>query len=78
MEDVLAIYKRPRDPDRPLVCLDETSKQLIGGTRVPIPMKPGRPTRWNYEYERNGTANLFMMFRATATKAAKSFSATSA
>jgi hypothetical protein len=62
MEDVLAIYTRPRDPDRPLVCLDETSKQLIAETRAPIPMKAGRPARFDYEYERNGTANLFMMF----------------
>ena len=62
MEDVLAVYTRPRDPDCPLVCLDETSKQLIAETRVPIPMKPGRPARFDYEYERNGTANLFMMF----------------
>ena len=62
MEDVLAVYTRPHDPDRPLVCLDESSKQLIGETRVPIPMKPGRPARIDYEYERNGTANLFMLF----------------
>src|SRR3982074_71993 len=62
MEDVLAVYTRPRDPDYPLVCLDETSKQLLAETRVPIPMKPGRPARCDYEYERNGTANLFMMF----------------
>ena len=62
MEDVLAVYTRPRDPDCPLVCLDETSKQLIAETRVPIPMKAGRPARFDYEYERNGTANLFMMF----------------
>src|SRR6201997_5757945 len=62
MEDVLAVYTRPRDPDRPLVCLDETSKQLLAETRVPIPMKAGRPARFDYEYERNGTANLFMMF----------------
>ena len=62
MEDVLAVYTRPRDPDHPLVCLDETSKQLLAETRVPIPMKPGRPARCDYEYERNGTANLFMMF----------------
>ena len=55
MEDVL-------DPDVPLVCLDETSKQLISGTRTPIPMKRGSPKRIDYEYERNGTANLFMMF----------------
>ncbi len=62
MEDVLAVYTRPHDPDRPLVCLDETSKQLIAETREPIPMKPGRPARCDYEYKRNGTANLFMMF----------------
>ena len=62
MEDVLAVYARPRDPDRPLVCLDESSKQLIAETRVPLPMKPGRPARYDYEYERNGTANLFMVF----------------
>lgn len=62
MEDVLAVYTRPHDPDRPLVCLDETSKQLLAETRVPIPMKPGRPTRCDYEYERNGVANIFMMF----------------
>jgi hypothetical protein len=62
MEDVLAVFTRPRDPDYPLVCLDETSKQLLAETRVPIPMKPGRAARCDYEYERNGTANLFMMF----------------
>ncbi len=62
MEDVLAVYTRPRDPDYPLVCLDETSKQLLAETRVPIPMKAGRSARFDYEYERNGTANLFMMF----------------
>jgi hypothetical protein len=62
MEDVLAVYTRPHDPDRPLVCLDETSKQLIAETRVPIPMKAGCPTRFDYEYERNGVANLFMLF----------------
>ena len=59
---MLAVYTRPRDPDIPLVCLDETSKQLIAETRAPIPMKPGRPARSDYEYERNGTVNLFMMF----------------
>ena len=62
MEDVLAVYTRPRDPDIPLVCLDETSKQLIAETRAPIQMKEGRPARFDYEYQRNGTANLFMMF----------------
>jgi hypothetical protein len=62
VEDVLAVYTRPRDPDYPLICLDETSKQLLAETRVPIPMKPGRPACYDYEYERNGTANLFMTF----------------
>lgn len=62
MEDVLAVYCRPRDPKRPLVCLDEASKQLFKEVRVPLPMKPGQPARHDYEYERNGTANLFMMF----------------
>jgi hypothetical protein len=62
MEDVLSVYKRPRDPDRPLVCLDETSKQLVAETRSPVAMRPGRPARVDYEYTRNGVANLFMMF----------------
>ncbi len=62
MEDLLAVYTRPRDPDCPLVCLDETSKQLIAETRLPVPMKEGQPARADYEYQRNGTANLFMMF----------------
>ena len=62
MEDVLVVYTRPRDPDWPLVCLDETSKQLTRETRTPVPMKPGQPARVDYECERNGTANLFMLF----------------
>jgi hypothetical protein len=62
MEDVLEVYQRPRDPACPMVCVDETSKQLIAETRVPITAKPGRPARHDYQYERNGTANLFMMF----------------
>lgn len=62
MEDVLAVYRRPHDGDCPLVCLDETSKQLIAETRLPMAAKPGRPARFDYEYRRNGTANLFMLF----------------
>ena len=62
MEDVLEVYQRPRDPQRPVVCLDETSKQMIVETRAPIPAAPGRTARHDYEYERNGVANLFMMF----------------
>ncbi len=62
MEDVLETYQKPRDPDRPLVCLDESSKQLIVETRAPIPARPGRAVRHDYEYERNGVANIFMIF----------------
>src|ERR1700675_4532704 len=62
MEDVLEVYQRPRDPERPVVCLDESSKQMIVEPRAPIPAKPGRKERHDYEYERNGVANLFMMF----------------
>jgi len=62
MEDVLEVYQRPHDPARPVVCLDETLKQLIKETRRPIPPRPGQPARHDYEYERNGTANLFMLF----------------
>jgi hypothetical protein len=62
MEDVLDVYHRPRNSECPVVCLDETSKQLVAETRVPMPAKAGRPMRHDYEYERNGTANLFMLF----------------
>jgi hypothetical protein len=62
MEDVLEVYHRPYDPKRPVVCFDEASKQLVKETRTPIPAAPGRPATTDYEYERNGTANLFMMF----------------
>src|ERR1700727_1204914 len=62
MEDVLEVYQWPHDPTCPVVCLDETSKQLIKETRLPIPARPGRPARVDYEYERNGTANIFMLF----------------
>ena len=62
MEDVLEVYQRPRDSQRPVVCLDETSKQLIVETHAPIPAKPGQKARHDYEYERNGVANLFMLF----------------
>ena len=62
MEDVLEVYSRPHDPERPLVCLDETSKQLTKETRAPLSMAHGKLQRFDYEYERNGTANLFMCF----------------
>ncbi|MDZ7621551.1 MAG: IS630 family transposase [Candidatus Competibacteraceae bacterium] len=60
MEDVLEVYTRPYDPARPVVCLDELSKQLVAETRVPLPVEPGQPERVDYEYERRGTANLFL------------------
>ena len=61
MEDVLDVYTRPYDPRRPQVCLDETSVQLIGETRTPVPMAPGQPTRYDFEYERHGVCVLFMV-----------------
>ena len=60
MEDVLDLYEEEYDPERPVVCFDETSKQLIGHTREPIDAQPGRLERYDYEYRRNGTRNLFM------------------
>jgi transposase len=60
MEDVLEVYQRPYDPKRPQVCMDETSKQLIGETRIPIPASPGQVQRYDHEYRRNGVANLFV------------------
>jgi len=62
MEDVLDVYHRPYDEERPLVCLDEASRQLIGETIQPIPAEPGQPERFDYEYVRNGVATLFMVF----------------
>ena len=62
MEDVLDLYAEPPDPQRPTVCFDETPKQLIAETRLPLPARPGQPERYDYEYQRNGTRNLFMFF----------------
>jgi hypothetical protein len=61
MEDVLEVYHRPYDERRPLACLDEASRQLIGEVARPLPVGPGRPERFDYEYVRNGTANLFLI-----------------
>ena len=61
MEDVLDLYAEPHDPARPVVCFDETSKQLVAETRTPLPVAPGIPERVDYEYERNGVANLFLV-----------------
>jgi hypothetical protein len=63
MEDILEVYHRPFDARRPLVCLDEVPVQLVGETRTPLPARPGEPARYDYEYVRNGTANLFMVFQ---------------
>lgn len=74
MEDVLEVYTRPADPRRPVICLDETSKQLVGETRIPLPAQPrqgqrrGQPERFDYEYERRGVCNLFMLFEPLAGK----------
>jgi DDE superfamily endonuclease len=61
MEEVLDVYERPYDEKRPLVCLDEASRQLIEETRLPIAAGPGQAERYDYEYRRNGVANLFMI-----------------
>jgi len=66
MEDVLEVYTRPYDPDHPVVCLDEASKQLVADVTPPLPMEPGQPARQDSEYERCGTANLFMVFEPLA------------
>jgi hypothetical protein len=60
MEDVLEVYHRPYDPERPMVCMDEASKQLIAEVREPLPVQPGHIAKYDSEYERRGTANLFM------------------
>ena len=60
MEDVLAVYERPYDPQHPLVCVDETSKSLHDTPRGTLPIEAGQPPRQDYEYERNGAANIFM------------------
>jgi DDE superfamily endonuclease len=61
MEDVLAVYTRAHDPRRPQVCLDETSRQLLAEVSPPVPVAPGRPARQDYEYERRGVCNLFLV-----------------
>jgi DDE superfamily endonuclease len=66
MEDVLDVYAQPLDPSRPVVCVDEGGKQLIGDVREPLPVRPGNPAKQDYEYERGGMANLFMAFEPLA------------
>ena len=66
MEDVLEVYKLPYDEKRPVVCFDEANRQLIGEIREPRPVQPNQVARYDYEYVRNGVANLFMMFEPHA------------
>jgi transposase len=68
MEDILTVYKRPYDSDYPVVCMDETNKQQLIDKREPIEMKPGKPQKFDTEYERNGTSNIFMAFEPLAGK----------
>jgi hypothetical protein len=63
MEDVLEVYQRPYDDRRPLVGIDEVPVQLVGEARAPLPARPGTPARYDYEYTRNGTADLFLVFQ---------------
>jgi transposase len=60
MEDILELYARPYDPQEPVLCFDETSKQLLKDVRQGMPTKPGKPRRQDYEYERNGVRNIFL------------------
>jgi len=66
MEDILDVYKQPYDSQCPQVCVEEMSTQLIGETRAPLPAEPGKPLRYDTEYTRNGTANIFMAFEPLA------------
>lgn len=68
MEDVLSVYTRPYDFERPVVCMDETSKQTVEEIQTPIAMKPGEPRRYDTEYKRNGVSNIFMAFEPLAGK----------
>ena len=68
MEDVLEVYHMPYDPDYPMVCMDESSKQMIGEVRAPIPGRPGQPARVDDEYIRNGVAEIFMEVEPFAGK----------
>lgn len=62
MEDVLDLYKESYDPKRPVVCFDEMPYQMVAQTQMPVPAKPGRPSRYDYEYERRGMVNIFAFF----------------
>jgi hypothetical protein len=82
MEDILALYAEPYDPRYPVVCVDESPYQLVSEARQPLAMVPGQPTRYDYEYRREGTCNLCMLFqplkgwrhvKVTDRRAAKDF-----
>ncbi len=66
MEEVLDLYERPYDPSEPVVCFDERPVQLVRETRIPLPMEPGKPQRYDYEYKREGRCNLFAFFQPLA------------
>jgi len=66
MEDVLSVYKRPYNPEAPVVCMDEMPRQLIREVREPLPIESGKPKRHDYQYKRNGVVNLFMFFEPLA------------
>ena len=68
MEMVLDVYKRPYDPRFPVVCMDESPKQLIEETKIPIPASPGQPAKHDYEYKRNGVCNIFLACEPLAGK----------
>lgn len=68
MEEILDVYKRPYDPKRPQICMDEMPKQLLGEKYTPVPIQSGKPQKQDYEYERHGTANIFMLFEPLAGK----------
>jgi transposase len=66
MEDILDLYARPYDPTRPVVCFDESPYQLVEEVRQPLPMEPGHPLRYDYEYRRMGSCNMFLTFQPAA------------
>jgi len=68
MEDVLEVYKRPLNDQRPLLCMDEMPQQLLSEMREPLPVRPGKPVREDYEYQRGGAANVFMIFEPLVGK----------
>jgi hypothetical protein len=68
MEDVLETYILPYNEQRPVICLDEMNRQLIGESRTPLTARPGQPAVYDYEYVRNGVGNVFMMFEPLASR----------